>query len=230
MRLGEMPAENFMCQNYPKKTKGTSAGENSISSACSPKSFRIFAIPIPVDGPHKMKEIEAKVLEISPDEIKSKLEVLGAHFDFEDDFFAIYYDDADARLAGQQQVLRIRKEGKDLRMTFKAPHVDTQAGIRTREELEVSFDDFEMMRVILQRLGYVEYLKMRKIRTQYSIGKVHIVIDAHIDDLAFIPPYLEIEAPSHDELFAMADLLGIAREVLIDWNAARVMAYYQGRG
>ena len=177
-----------------------------------------------------MKEIEAKVLEIVPSEIKSKLQVLGAQFDFEDEFFAIYYDDASGRLAGQQQVLRIRKEGKELRMTFKAPHADTQAGIRTREELEVSFDDFEMMRIILQRLGYVEYLKMRKIRTQYSVGDTHIVIDAHIDDLAFIPPYLEIEAPSHEALFSMADQLGIAREALIDWNAARVMDFYRGRG
>lgn len=177
-----------------------------------------------------MKEIEAKVLEIDPAAIQAQLKALGAQFDFEDEFFAIYYDDAAHRLAGQQQVLRIRKEGKDLRMTFKAPHADTQAGIRTREELEVGIDDFEMMRTILQRLGYVEYLKMRKIRTQYSIGPVHIVIDAHIDDLAYIPPYLEIEAPSHDELFATADQLGIAREQLIDWNAARVMTYYQGKG
>jgi adenylate cyclase, class 2 len=176
-----------------------------------------------------MKEIEAKVLEIQPTEIKQKLEALGAQFDFEDEFFAIYYDDAAGRLAGQQQVLRIRKEGQDLRMTFKAPHADTQAGIRTREELELGITDFEMMRTILQRLGYVEYLKMRKIRTQYSIGKTHIVIDAHIDDLAFIPPYLEIEAPSHDELFATADALGIRREQLIDWNAARVMEFYRGR-
>lgn len=176
-----------------------------------------------------MKEIEAKVLEIDSTEIKSKLEALGAQFDFEEEFFAIYYDDAASRLAAQQQVLRIRKEGKDLRMTFKAPHADTQAGIRTREELEVSFEDFEMMRLILRRLGYMEYLKMRKIRTQYSIGKVHIVIDAHIDDLAFIPPYLEIEAPSHEELFETAAQLGIVKEGLIDWNAARVMEFYRGK-
>ncbi len=177
-----------------------------------------------------MKEIEAKVLDIQPAAILSKLEALGATFDFEDEFFAIYYDDAASTLAGKQQVLRIRKEGQELRMTFKAPHADTQAGIRTREELEVRFEDFEMMRLILQRLGYVEGLKMRKIRTQYSIGDVHIVIDDHIDDLAFIPPYLEIEAPSHDALFATAARLGIAREDLIDWNAARVMAYYRERG
>lgn len=183
-----------------------------------------------VDKTREMKEIEAKVLEIEPTAIKAQLVALGAKFDFEDEFFAIYYDDPNGSLGEKQQVLRIRKEGKDLRMTFKAPHPDTQAGIRTREELELSFEDFEMMRVILQRLGYVEYLKMRKIRTQYSIGKVHIVIDAHIDDLAFIPPYLEIEAPTHQELFDTATLLGIVKDSLIDWNAARVMEFYRGRG
>ncbi len=177
-----------------------------------------------------MQEIEAKVLEIDPETIITKLQNLGAAFDFEDEFFAIYFDDATGRLGGQHQVLRIRKEGKDVRLTFKAPHADTQSGIRSREELELPIGDFEMMRLILQRLGYVEYLKMRKIRTQYSLDGVHIVIDNHIDDLAFIPPYLEIEAPSHEALFEMADRLGIPRDQLIDWNAAKVMEYYRERG
>lgn len=177
-----------------------------------------------------MQEIEAKVLEIDRETLINKLQALGATFDFEDEFFAIYFDDEDRRLSGKQQVLRIRKEGNDLRMTFKAPHADTQAGIRSREELELPIGDFEMMRVILQRLGYLEYLKMRKIRTQYSLDGTHIVIDTHIDDLAYIPPYLEIEAPSHEALFQMADLLGIRRDQLIDWNAAKVMEYYRERG
>jgi predicted adenylyl cyclase CyaB len=177
-----------------------------------------------------MQEIEAKVLEIDRESIIAKLQSLGASFDFEDEFFAIYFDDASGGLARQQQVLRIRKEGKDIRLTFKAPHADTQAGIRTREELELPIGDFEMMRVILQRLGYEEYLKMRKIRTQYSLDGTHIVIDTHIDELAYIPPYLEIESPSHEALFQTAELLGIQRDQLIDWNAARVMAYYRDRG
>lgn len=191
------------------------------------KSFRIFAgNPIHL----KMQEIEAKVLEINREDLISKLQALGATLDFEDEFFAIYFDDEDRRLSGKQQVLRIRKEGNDLRMTFKAPHADSQAGIRSREEMELPIGDFEMMRIILQRLGYVEYLKMRKIRTQYSLDGTHIVIDTHIDDLAFIPPYLEIEAPSHEALFEMADRLGIQRDQLIDWNAAKVMEYYRERG
>jgi adenylate cyclase, class 2 len=178
----------------------------------------------------KMQEIEAKILEIDKAAIVAKLKALGASFDFEDEFFAIYYDDSDNRLANAQQVLRIRKEGKDVRLTFKAPHEGVQGGIGTREELELPIGDFEMMRTILGRLGYVEYLKMRKIRTQYSLHGTHIVVDAHIDDLAFVPPYLEIEAPSHDAMFEMASLLGFKQEQLIDWNAARVVEWYRGKG
>jgi adenylate cyclase class 2 len=173
-----------------------------------------------------MQEIEAKILEIDVEAVKQRLSELGAHFDFSEEFFAIYFDDAAGRLGSQQQVLRLRKEG-DVRLTFKAPHPHTEAGIRTREELEVTVGDFEGMRVILGRLGYVERLKMRKVRTQYSVGDVHIVIDAHIDDLAYIPPYLEIEGPSHAALFEMAGKLGFAREDLIDWNAMRVMEWYR---
>lgn len=177
-----------------------------------------------------MQEIEAKILEINPTDVIARLLALEAKLDLEEEFFAIYFDDAASTLAAKQQVLRIRKEGSNYRLTFKAPDPLTQAGIRTREELEVEIGDFELMRTILQRLGYQEYLKMRKIRTQYSIGKTHVVIDRHIDDLAYIPPYLEIESPSHEELFATAALLGFSQSQLIDWNAARVMAYYREKG
>ncbi|MFN8397965.1 MAG: class IV adenylate cyclase [Bacteroidia bacterium] len=176
-----------------------------------------------------MQEIEAKILEIDTDAIQAKLGDLGAAFEFEQEFFAIYYDDAVGRLGAAQQVLRIRKEGDDVRLTMKSPSELSQAGIRSREELELSIGDFEMMRTILGKLGYNEYLKMRKIRRQYALGDAHVVIDTHIDDLAFIPPYMEIEAPSHDRLLEVSDALGFERRQLLDWNAARVMDYYRER-
>jgi adenylate cyclase, class 2 len=175
-----------------------------------------------------MQEIEAKILEIDVEAVKRRLTGLGAQFDFSEEFFAIYFEDAEGGLGRQQQVLRLRKEG-DVRLTFKAPHPHVEAGIRTREELEVTVGDFEGMRIILLRLGYVEHLKMRKIRTQYTLGDVHVVIDAHIDELAYIPPYLEIEAPSHAAVFEMAGKLGFAQAQLIDWSAMRVMEWYRER-
>lgn len=176
-----------------------------------------------------MKEIEAKVLDIDVADLRSRLDRLGATLEFEEEFFAIYYDDPQGSLAQRQQVLRVRREGPDIRLTFKAPHPETEGGIRTREEIELPIGDFETMRTVLQRLGYEEYLKMRKVRTQYSLDGVHVVIDRHIDDLAYIPPYLEIEAPSHAALRETAGRLGIAQERLIDWNAAKVMAHYRDR-
>ncbi|MFM2377080.1 MAG: hypothetical protein RLZZ165_2177 [Bacteroidota bacterium] len=177
-----------------------------------------------------MQEIEAKILEIDPVEVIGSLKSAGAVLDFESEFFAIYFDDPSQRLAALQQILRIRKEGGKAVLAFKAPHPDTRDGIRSREELEVPIGDFDMMRVVLGRLGYVECLRMRKIRTQYTAGGIHVVIDRHIDDLSYIPPYLEIEAPSHQELFQMAGFLGFGRERLIDWNSAQVMEYYREKG
>lgn len=174
-----------------------------------------------------MQEIEAKILEINPEAVESKLSELGAQLEFEREFFAIYYDDSAGRLGAAQQVLRIRKEGDDIRFTMKSPSELSQSGIRSREELELGIADFEMMRTILSRLGYQEYLKMRKIRRQYALGDTHVVFDTHIDDLSYIPTYLEIEAPSHNRLLEVSDSLGFERRQLLDWNAARVMEYYK---
>lgn len=176
-----------------------------------------------------MTEIEAKILEIDQEKVKAKLEKMGAQLSFEQEFFAIYFDDQDRKLANNQQVLRLRKEGDKAQMTFKAPSAVSKAGINAREELEVEIGDFDMTRTILEKLGYVEGLKMRKIRTQYDWGEVHIVIDRHIDDLDFIPPYLEIEAPNHDLLLDAAKKMGFKRAQLLDWNAAKVKSYYEGQ-
>jgi adenylate cyclase, class 2 len=176
-----------------------------------------------------MQEIEAKILEIDRSAVEQKLIQLGAHLAFTHEFFAIYFDDAAGNLRANKEVLRIRKEGTEQRMTFKAPSNETHAGINTREELDIAIGDFEMMRVILGRLGYQEGLKMRKYRTQYELGSVHIVIDTHIDDLAFIPPYLEIEAPTHELLLEACLALGFDTSHLLDWSAARVMEFYRNK-
>lgn len=176
-----------------------------------------------------MTEIEAKILEIDQDKVTAKLTAIGAEFSFEEEFFAVYFDDSSKTLGSNRQVLRIRKEGDQARLTFKAPSHHTVEGINTREELEVQIGDFEMMRTILAQLGYTEGLSMRKIRTQYEWNDVHIVFDRHIEDLAFIPTYLEIEAPTHELLWKAAKKLGFKKEQLLDWNAAKVKAFYEGK-
>ncbi len=174
-----------------------------------------------------MTEIEAKILEIDQAKLKTKLENIGAELSFEEEFFAVYFDDSSQTLGNKRQVLRIRKEGDEAQLTFKAPSKHTFEGINTREELEVKIGDFDMMRTILAQLGYTEGLSMRKIRTQYEWNDVHIVIDRHIDDLDFIPPYLEIEAPTHEMLLKAAKKMGFKQEQLLDWNAAKVKSYYE---
>ena len=174
-----------------------------------------------------MTEIEAKILDIDLEKLKLKLASIGAQQSFEAEFFAIYFDDSATSLGHKRSVLRIRKEGEEAMMTFKSPSQVTVEGINTREELEVKIGDFEMARQILHGLGYHEVLSMRKIRTQFEWNDVHIVIDRHIDELDFIPPYLEIEAPTHAQLLKAAKKLGFKQEQLLDWNAAKVKAFYE---
>ncbi|MDY6778344.1 MAG: hypothetical protein SVU32_06760, partial [Candidatus Nanohaloarchaea archaeon] len=62
----------------------------------------------------------------------------------------------------------------------------------------------------------------QKHRTKYVDGDVEYVIDSYPD----IPPLLEIEAPSEDQVFRAFDELGYGREETVPWDAQQVREHY----
>lgn len=174
-----------------------------------------------------MTETEGKILDIDLAQTLQRLADMGAELEFEQEFDAIYYDHAVLPMAGR--VLRLRKEGDSVMLTMKGP-AQTGAGAVSREETEVSLDDWDKGRQILEGLGYHQQARMRKIRKQYAFQGAHIVIDTYLDAHAFIPPFVEIEAPSESEVIRIAGLLGHGPEALRAWTAADVVRHYQGEG
>ncbi len=173
-----------------------------------------------------MKEIEAKILEIDRKQVLTQLMLLGAVEEFKKEFYAIYYDTPDRALTTSGKVIRLRKEGDVSVLTYKE-RSDSTEGIKVMEEHESIVEDFEAVQLILSGLGYVPTLNIRKVRTQYQLGKVHIVIDEMLDDHSNIPEFIEVEAGSLEEVEEIAGKLGFDKSRLSNMSVADLADHYQ---
>jgi adenylate cyclase, class 2 len=176
-----------------------------------------------------MKEIEAKILEIDRPALEARLRDIGAVWEFTAPFMAVYYDAPDGGLRARGEVLRLRKEGEEVALTFKRRLPSEDPQVKVREELEVKVSDYATACRIVEGLGYQAGLVMNKERTQYRIGEAHLVIDRYVDAFAHIPEFIEIEATSLATVHAVAAQLGFQPTQLLAWSAAELIAHYAGR-
>jgi adenylate cyclase, class 2 len=113
----------------------------------------------------------------------------------------LLYDDAAGSLFAGGAALRLRHTPHGNRLTFKGPR-QIQDGIKSRREIEVSLDDFEKGRAILESLGYRQRFRYQKYREAYSWRDAEIVVDE-----TPVGVFLEIEG--HPEtIHAAAAALG----------------------
>lgn len=168
----------------------------------------------------KMKEIEVKILEINEKEIVDQLLLLGARKTFSGDVKAIYFDYPNKQLSNSSQLLRLRKRGDVAELTHKKKISKDEAKIC--EEHEVIVADFNQMKEVLLALGFREFKQAEKKRISYELGEVHFEIDTYPD----IPTFLEIEAPSVEELYNMMEKLGIQKEEAKPWGGKDLMQHY----
>ncbi len=144
------------------------------------------------------EETERKYLEISIEELRSRLIALGArpeggaHFESN-----ALYDRATDPLRARRELLRLRirewPDRTDARLTFKAPLPDLMLEgrpVKRREELELGLDDARTMHAILGRLGFTVLARYEKIRESWRLEGAGI----DLDELPF-GEVAEIEAP-----------------------------------
>jgi adenylate cyclase class 2 len=172
-------------------------------------------------------EVEVKILDIDRTVLEPVLLSLGARKVFDGEMYAVYLDHADDTLKKRVDLLRLRKEGNICVLTFKEFVSDEMAKIR--KEYEVNISDFESMRSILERLGFKEWLIVRKLRTSYEIDGVHFEFDKHLDDHAYIPEFLEIEAGDLESIYRFAEMLGFKRDDCRPWTFLDVADHYEKR-
>ncbi len=163
-----------------------------------------------------MEEIEVKFLNIDAVKIENKLKDIGAEKVFEKLYRRKVFDYPDLRLNNRGAWVRLRDEGDKITLTFKQ-----RLGIKihdsktilysaTRndegmEEIEIKVEDFEKTAQILTKIGLKEKLYEENRRIRYQLDN----IEFDIDFWPQLEPYLEIEAPSWEEIDKAVKLLGL---------------------
>jgi adenylate cyclase class 2 len=100
----------------------------------------------------------------------------------------VRYEDAGGTFASRGVVLRMRQDDR-ARLTYKEPPaVPGDDDILSRFEAEVTVSDFDMMDLILSRLGFRPYMTYEKYRTTYALDSLEIVLD----EMPY-GPFVEIE-------------------------------------
>ncbi len=130
------------------------------------------------------------------------------------------YDTPDQRLRGSGQLIRIRKAGGRQILTYKGK---PDASIhKTREELEISVSDADLLAEILQRLGYAAGFVYEKYRTEYqATGEAgHVLLDE-----TPIGTFLELEGDA-EWIDHMAIRLGFSKQDYVTSSYGRLYAAF----
>ena len=158
-----------------------------------------------------MKELETRVVDIDVDDIRNKMESLGAIKVKSEDQVNEIYDFEDGRLLDNKGYARVRTTtdkltGKEtVFMTTKK--MLSQGTFKVMEENETIIMDAEMGRKIFLSLGLKLKESIKKYRESYELENALVEID--INDKSFCPfPYIEIETDSIENLEKVVTLLG----------------------
>lgn len=173
------------------------------------------------------KELEAKILEIDCEKVIQKIECAGGIKVFEGDMYGVFFDTPNSQLKFNKKLLRLRKEGEKTFLTYKCKI--SNFDIKIQEENEIEILEFDKMRELLNSIGFEEIKTNKKHRTSYRIGKVRVDIDKYLDELSFIPLFLEIEAATREEIYETAVLLGYLPSELKSWTSFKLEMYYRER-
>ena len=155
------------------------------------------------------EEIECRFLEINPDALKEKLRALGAKDEGERlQESTIVYDPEFKWRDKEDKLVRLRRENGKTTLCYKEHLANTPDS--HNYELEMEVEDYEKIQLFFEKIGLIPFRHQEKKRHTFKLNNT--VID--IDTWPKIPPYVEIEGRSEDEIRKMAELLGF------DWKDA----------
>ncbi len=161
-------------------------------------------------------EFEVKILDIDVDEIVSKLESLGAEKIGEKEQRRFVYDFNPVK---ENSWVRLRTDSQKTTLTIKEIQNDEIDGTK---EIEIEVDDFESTNLLLEKLGYKHKAYQENKRISYILDGVEI----EVDFWPLIPPYLEIEGQSVDEVKKMVRKLGYELKQTTSINTKKVYEKY----
>jgi adenylate cyclase class 2 len=147
-------------------------------------------------------EFEVKIPDIDVEQIKKKLESIGAKKHLEREMKRYVYD-IDPK--DQSTWIRLRDNGERVTLAIKKIHNDNIDGTK---EISIVVDDFEKTNLLLNKLGFFHKAYQENKRISYLLDDVKIEIDFWPKIPPKIPPYLEVEGKSAQEVEKVVKLLG----------------------
>lgn len=172
-----------------------------------------------------MQEIEVKIINQSHKDWHDKLLALGAKKIF----------DAHMRIAmftptcPSHTVLRLREEGDETFLNIKGASSSTDL-VKSHPETEISVGNFDDTLAMFLKMGFLPKRKKlidEKHRVSYRLDAVRIEFDKQLADWDYVPEYMEIEAKSELELFAVLSKLSIPKEDALAWTGGDVRRYHE---
>lgn len=151
-------------------------------------------------------EIEAKWLDIDIDEMRKKLKEIGAELVMAERVMRrTMYDFPDKALEKKNGWSRVRDEGNAITMSYKQLDEYSVSGMK---EVCLTIDSYDNACLFYESLGMVIKSRQENRRESWKLGDVEI----EIDTWPWIPTLVEIEAQDEDELYRVAEKLGLDRK------------------
>jgi len=182
-----------------------------------------------------MLEKEIKILDINQEEIIAKLEAFGAKRTFEGFVHDVYYDfpdDQDHKMEENKRLFRVRKKWEVHMYTIKRKRNKKkdggEEGVKIADEWEREISDVESFQKVLDKYGMAKIREKKKFRISYQLMHLEFDIDDYFiwDNSKIIPPLLEIEARSKDELDIMVKKLWLQDHQIETWGSRKLFEHY----
>lgn len=147
-------------------------------------------------------EIEAKFLHINRDELREKLQSIGAVLEYPLRTMRRIVVQSDA-MKDDSAYVRVRDEGDKVTLTYKRKDSNTVDGI---QEAETEVKDFDTAATILRGLNFPWVSYQESKREKWHVGDVEVVLD----EWPWIAPFAEIEGPTEEGIREVAHKLGFS--------------------
>jgi adenylate cyclase class 2 len=161
-----------------------------------------------------MLEIEVKAALKDRRQVEARLRRLGARAEGERRQVDLYFAHPCRDFGATDEALRLRLDGDRQVMTYKGPKLDARS--KTREEIEQPIE-FESMATTLRRLGFKDFLRVEKVRTDYSWEGVVISLD-RVDGLG---DFVELEVEDEDRERGLERILDLKSRLGVQGNETR---------
>lgn len=184
-----------------------------------------------------MLEKEIKILDVNIKELQKKLEKLWAEKTFEGFIHDIYYDFHDGessllKMEENNRLFRVRQKWDIHMYTIKRKRNKKsewgEKWVKIADEWEREITDVDSFKKVLEKYWMKETREKKKYRISYALDNCEFDIDDYYlwDDKNIIPPLLEIEAHTTEEIHIWIEKLGLDKHEKQKWWSRKLFEHY----